>query len=310
MAESKSALVLRDSRAILTVPVTFTAWLIKHLVPESERHTPMLSALNAAHDLSFAVSDRSLQLKSQHVRALAATFREQQAGVRAHYEGLANGTIPRGTQLIVPHVDLVVIEALRVPIERLEEIVLEKVAAGGKISQRVITLAGCIESINDTIRGRNALAEAYNRGEVAENEKVARLFGLPLRDGSVDVMFSELTLGLLKQVDNCIYFSSRLCQELEERGKRVRERCPKRFRQGAPRMSSCNFKQPAADGLMPNAAEFAEWERAFILRVPTTSGRYVGRLRFCVWKQLRPVWRRLRMVQAKARKDKQVEPRA
>jgi len=50
MAESKSALVLRDSRAILTVPVTFTAWLIKHLVPESERHIPMLSALNAAND--------------------------------------------------------------------------------------------------------------------------------------------------------------------------------------------------------------------------------------------------------------------
>ena len=51
MAESKSAMVLRDSRVILTVPVTFTAWLINHLVPESERHTPMLSALNAAIDL-------------------------------------------------------------------------------------------------------------------------------------------------------------------------------------------------------------------------------------------------------------------
>jgi len=50
MAESKSALVLRDSRAILTVPFTFTAWFINHLVPESERHTPMLSTLNAAND--------------------------------------------------------------------------------------------------------------------------------------------------------------------------------------------------------------------------------------------------------------------
>jgi len=57
MAESKSALVLRDSRAILTVPVTFTAWLIKHLVPESERHTPMLSALNAANDPAPPAAD-------------------------------------------------------------------------------------------------------------------------------------------------------------------------------------------------------------------------------------------------------------
>ena len=50
MAESKSALVLKDSRAILTVPVTFTARLINHLGPESEQRPPMIFALYAAID--------------------------------------------------------------------------------------------------------------------------------------------------------------------------------------------------------------------------------------------------------------------
>jgi hypothetical protein len=46
-----------NSTAILTVRAVFTPLRVNHLMPESERHTPMLSALNAANEPAPPAAD-------------------------------------------------------------------------------------------------------------------------------------------------------------------------------------------------------------------------------------------------------------
>jgi len=104
------------------------------------------------------------------------------------------------------------------------------------------------------------------------------MFGIPLDNGSVDMTYSELTLGLEAQTDNCIYFSRRLCEELHGHGKAISKRYPRRFRKRAPRIVSCDFRQAEAAGLMPDPTAFADWERAFITPVQHSKGRRLGKI--------------------------------
>lgn len=273
----------------------FGAWSAERISSakaQREQVKQELRDTNAAISFAYDISNFLISLNKQHVRELVDQFGHQRLAVRAHHHGMLNGTIPQGTVLHIRFVDQVVIEVLRLPYPQLEQLVLEKLSIRGKAPQRVLTLSRSIESLRDTVAKRNALLERYRNGQIPEGEKVRRMYGLPLNDGSLDMVYGDLIVGMGSQTDDCIHFSSRLCEELQDYGNRLRAMQPRALRSGLPKVIGCRYED--AQEFMPYAHEYADWEGAFELRLPTTIGRRVDKFRLGFRRWRRQVKRRVR----------------
>lgn len=242
---------------------------------------------NAAIELSFTVCSLCIGLKSQHVQQLVAEFLRQQQIVHKVCADMERGIVPTSEQMEIGFVDHLVLENLWLPTSRLEQTVLEKINARGRISQLAISVARCVEGLDDSISKRNALIERYLDGSIKSEEKQYRTFGYPMKDGSVDMTYSNLTVGLLAKTDNCIYFSKQLCARLSEHGKEIKRTSPRRLQKSLPKVLRADFEHPSQRHLMPDPKEFSGWEIAFAPRPRASKGRYFYKAKYI----LRRSWR-------------------
>jgi hypothetical protein len=119
-----------------------------------------------------------------------------------------------------------------------------------------------IHDLNASLALRNGLIETYR--PIAETNHFMNLYlGLPYGDGHVDMNYPQTMDTVVAKTDDLIYFSSLLCSDLYKHGKQLSEEFKRKFKKGALRVSRVDLSQAAGEGLMPDAAKYAGWDRAF-----------------------------------------------
>jgi hypothetical protein len=73
-----------------------------------------------------------------------------------------------------------------------------------------------------------------------------------------------LVFAIHSYVDDIIFFGSLLCGDLVAHGNSVHEEYTKRFRKGAPNVSTVDFSGLREKGIIPSESQYTDWLNAFV----------------------------------------------
>lgn len=251
----------------LTIIATFVAafagaWGAQHISDRNQRREDMIEEIrntNAAITAAFSISNSCLSLKKQHVRDLKDNFDKTRSDAVAHQEGIKTGTIAAGTVFNFD-ADFQTFMPLTLPIKALEKQLFEKISASTRALGLFNALNGVIESLNESIIQRNHLVHKFKNTRFASHADMAYLyFGFPNSAGHLDTTYPDTIRNIYSLLDDCIFFSSKLCETLESHGNNVR----KKKRKKLPMINQVKFDAAHDLGLMPSEDGYQEWISMF-----------------------------------------------
>ena len=242
-----------------------------------------LNSVRAALLLCFSICNRFVSLKRQ----LILPMRNRYVQARQEYEQFsAQAQVHVGPPPLVYELaaDLQTLPPLTLPTAVLERQLFEKISISGRALAAAVDLLGAFDGLKKTIGDRNELiAELHERSPIPPQELTELYFGITTADGVTDQRLSAAIEGIFRQTDDCIFFSRLLADDLVEYGRRLRRRYAWRYWRRIPKVVAADWSIAERQGLMPAAAEYADWLRGFKTRT-TWLGRIWAwlRLRFAL----------------------------
>lgn len=218
---------------------------------------------NASIALAFALCNSLLALKKQHIRGLKEGHDAQSAELIEFKRKRLAGEVSL-TQPIEFVFNLFSIQLQPLETETLKTIVFERLTIVGRPLNLVVTLAQTLEGLAESVQRRNDLIAGYKARGTPGTELVNDYFGLPLSDGQINLDYPETLKAIYDQTDDGIFFSSLLCKDLQEHGEEIAARFKKTFNDSPPNISECDFTTVLTGNLMPDEANYADWERGFV----------------------------------------------
>ncbi|MER9014518.1 hypothetical protein [Mesorhizobium sp. M0898] len=221
-------------------------------------------AFNEALALSFAIGNNFMSLKSQHLMGMLERFRETEKNVQAHLQRILASKPSDKFEPIACAMELHTLPISKVPIERLETVVFEKITVDTKTLNLVIEIHKAIDALNTSIRTRNELIQKWLGEGPTVNDSVRTIRYLGIHtDKGADETYKQTLFAIEKYCDDCIYFTTRLDVELNKRGNKMRRyRFP--FFNPLPQIAEADFSSERAQRLMPDAKEYEDWESGFV----------------------------------------------
>jgi hypothetical protein len=285
------------------------AWAAQRIADRAKLREQLLhevQSTNTAIELAYVICNNYLNLKEQHVLPVQQRYDQQASEIDAHAQGIRTGMIPPNTELDLGLFDLRTLQAAYVPIDRLEQLVMEQLSVSGRPRPLVANLSQSVDTLNGTINNRNDLLSEYKERNLPLDAAVGFLFGLR-RGNTIDTRFKDTVSALSAQTDNCIQFSRMLCADLVKHGETKLREFERLFGFGAPRIQRPVWDGPDSKGLFPPSNEFAAWDTSFLYRAPCSDGRHFGKF----WYFVRKTFRRSRLGKLhKARRRAQSLPQS
>lgn len=150
---------------------------------------------NAGIDAAGAILNAFLNLKGQNLVDLKRSFDAQLGSIEVHRAGREGGWIDPELRLQV-NVDQGSLPIMRVPIDRLQTVVTEKVTLSGRPQGLMNMVVRSVHLANEMIAARNDLiVEIMGR---PPEERVPRLFGLPMQGVGQDNRHKDCVDGIWK----------------------------------------------------------------------------------------------------------------
>lgn len=222
-----------------------------------------IRSTNAAIVVSFTVCNAGLALKKQFVKEIYKTYMAKKAELEELHRRRAAGQQP-ANQPFEFQADFRTLQMPLVPIDILRTQVYESISATGRPLALVGALSGAVDSLADTIQKRNALIQQFRAlGTAGEAQLPAFYFGLPYGPGHVSTEFSDTVESLHTLTDDVIFFSELLGKDLMEHGNGIINQYRKIAKVKKEKISALNFAEPHKEGLMPDAANYTDWFKAF-----------------------------------------------
>lgn len=213
-----------------------------------------LRAVSAAHALSVMIANKTIELKRQFIREIAA---EYDALAEAHDVFMTDPNGPFELKM-----DLRTLSDITFPSQHLEKIIFEKLSLGYRGIGAAVSLSGATDDLRESIKYRNGLVSEFRDQSNAPVLVKSRKY-LGLVDGDVvDDRFRSNVEALNLQTDCCIYFAWQLSVEIVTYENTLRARSW-HFALPGTKLVDADWTQPATEGLLPEKAAFANWERGF-----------------------------------------------
>jgi hypothetical protein len=250
-----------NSNIAIAIVSTFIAafagtWGAQMLAERTARRRELLAEIrgtNAALGLTFNIANTYIVTKKQHMRELVRQYRHQCATRMAHFEGLANGTVPPGTPFVYG-LDLKTISAPFSPYKELQEIVRNKITPDGKALVLLTPLIQSIEGFGEAVTERNRwIEEVKAMPDNTDAKKAALYFGVPYTQGCSDERYPNLINAIEMRTDDCIGFALLIAQSL----KAYAERTAARYGSDAPQITAADFSK--AGDLLPDMSYYNDW---------------------------------------------------
>jgi hypothetical protein len=241
--------------------------------------TTELNSINAARALCFSICNKFLNLKGQHILNLHREYNMDREKVIAT-DGAARAGV--AVTPIDVRLDMQTLTPIWLPTQTLERLIFEKISIRGRALVAAVEVVSCIDALEKSIAYRNALvAEFQDQSGLAERQRMDRHFGLPSPTGAVDERFASNITALYNQIDDCIFFSRVLADDLFQYGSVLRKRFAWRYRLGAPKPVPDDWTIAEQNGLLPANGKYANWLRAF--RTPPTRAQRLRKWLHSFW---------------------------
>jgi hypothetical protein len=253
------------------------AWLTSRS-QEKRRVVDELKAIHAAYALCFTITNKAMAIKKQHIRPMKQHYDDVVSAFDAH---AANPFIP-----LVLDLDLRTLSQPRFASETLERIVFEKCSLEHRGLAALVSVKDATDDLKQSIDYRNNLIadfKKYSSPTRTETEKIHTYVGAYAHD-IVDLRFGDNIEALVRQVDDCIFFSMLLANELLTRERKLHARNWWKYRLNIPRQFPADWSLAKQNDLIPDNSKYADWLQGF-KRPPSIWKRLWDR--FCVW-----YWRR------------------
>lgn len=209
------------------------AWLTS-CSQEKRRVVEELRAIHAAFTICFAIVNKGLGIKRQHIRPMKADFDAAVARYDAWME--ADPKPPLEFDL-----DLRTLSKVRFDGPTLERVVFEKCSLGHLGLAAVLSLEDATNDLNTSIEYRNNLISQFQQNPPATELERIILYVGAYGDGKVDERFAHNLEALLHQADDIIFFGMVLSQELLKLERRIRARNRWKYRLGDTKAISCRL---------------------------------------------------------------------
>lgn len=227
---------------------------------------------NVAIVLALTICNAFLSSRKQHVGLIKSAFTAQKKNFDEFRRARERGEISTTTQLEL-RADLQQIPPLEAPIHVLQDHVLNRLTfLNGRPVALAVQLDQSTNLLNAAHRNRNASCEEFRSGRRPVNPHT--YLGVP-KEGHTDVSYPNFIEQIDAYTDDCIWFSNRLCKDLEEHGNEIRAKFVERFGRDCPHINKPDFSRQEAEGLIPPDQKFSDWLSGFGKRAP------VKKLWFC-----------------------------
>lgn len=155
----------------------------------------------------------------------------------------------------------------RVPIEVLEAQVFEKLSVDGRPLALTAAIAGSLSNLDEALSKRNELIAEFKSLQGAERERIPAIYlGTTLPDGNVSTEYPDSIVGAYKYVDDIIFFSKLLCEDLHKHGIRLKNAHERKYGKGKQKVTKADFSLAEERGLLPDEAEYSDWLRGFVFQ--------------------------------------------
>lgn len=218
---------------------------------------------NAAIMVAFTICNFFLGLKKQHVKSLKDTFDKQKESLVQFEQEYKLGKIPKGNTFNFT-ADFETIPISPVPVDVLQTLVFEKISVDGRPLSLTTTLNQTATHLADSIKYRNQLIEKFRANSPLPDDFLVQVyFGMPDKNGHIDNSYPSIIEAIYHYTDSCIYFSTRLCQDLIEHGERIKKIYIEKYDKRVPTIKKLDFTQAEKEGLMPNSKDLEDWINMF-----------------------------------------------
>jgi hypothetical protein len=242
----------------------FGAWGAQAVISRGQSKQSMVGELNsisAALALCFTISNHFMSLKRQHVRALRDDYEQALQDFEASWK---RPSPPGQPKVIEVRADLQTLTPLKVPIDRLERHIFEKISIRGRAPVAATDLIAAIDSLERSIEYRNGLITEIRQGPALSPLALAeRYFGLTDANGRRDERFRQSITAIFNQTDDCIFFSRILADDLLAYGAALRRRYIWKFVSRFPKFVPADWSVAESEGLIPTEEQYANWLRGF-----------------------------------------------
>jgi hypothetical protein len=230
------------------------AWLTSRSQAK-RRIVDELKAIHAAYALCFTITNKALSIKRQHIRPMKQKYDE----VVSIYDAYAETRIGH----LEIDLDLRTLSQPRFASDTLERIVFEKCSLGHRGLAAVVSVKDATDDLNLSIDYRNKLISDFQAKTPATHmDKIAFYVGAYLNE-SVDQRLGHNIDALFHQVDDCIFFSMLLANELLAREKKLYARNWWKYRLNVPRQFPADWSLARKEDLVPDKSQYADWLRGF-----------------------------------------------
>jgi len=235
-----------------------------------------LNTISAARALCVSICNKFVNLKDQHILPLHRDYHMDRELVIATLDAAKSGLtvnpieVPYSLQTLTP---------IWLPVNTLERLVFEKISIRGRGLVAAVEVISCIDTLEKSINYRNELIAEFKKEPMSDRQKMERYFGLLVPGIEiVDERFASIVPALYNQIDDCIFFSLILADDLFEHGTSLRKRFAWRYRLPVPKLVRDDWTPAETRGLIPNRNRYANWLQAFRTS-PTLMLRFRGWIR-------------------------------
>jgi hypothetical protein len=242
----------------------FGAWLSgrsrtkKEIVDE-------LKAVRTAFAVAVTICNKAMALKRQHIAPMNIRY---DAAVAAYQ---TEAKKPSGKPHLVS-LDLAIISPTKFPDDILAKLIFEKSSIGEKGVIISLEVSTAIENLNYACDFRTGLIEEIRKEPTLTQEQLAqRYLGIENSPGMIDARFPHSMEMLSLYLDDCIFFSKLLSDELLRYGRKLRNRNWWKYRLSVGKMKGADWSMAERENLIPPAERYSDWTRIF-KKQPTMIG--------------------------------------
>ena len=221
-----------------------------------------IRSTNAAIMLAFIFCNAGLALKKQLVKEIYDRYIATRTALNAHIQ---RHSAAKWQSTFEFQADLRAVQMPLLPLEVLRVQIFEKGSVTGRPLAVTAALIGSVEALAEILTKRTELIEQIRAlSEGNDQSWWAMYFGLPYADGRLSEEFPDTVESMYRLTDDIIFFGELLASDLMTHGKNLVERRGKRGRFERHKESFVDFAKARKEGLMPDAANYADWLKGFV----------------------------------------------
>jgi len=213
--------------------------------------------INHAIMVSYSVGNTMLVFKKQLILNLVHEYFE---GRRKFFHDVGNpraGDVDDGRRVVSVKSNLVSIDAPVLPLDSLDSLIFNKISSGSRCLAATIQLREYYSNLTSAIQTRRNIIE--NRSSKLTPHAY---YGYP-HQGVVDSRYHDSIVGIKNYVDDLIFFSTIICDDLMVSGNSAFKNFKKEHGKGAPLIDRVNFEKAYAEGLVPFKSNYSSWLSGF-----------------------------------------------